>query len=70
MAVNVFLTFRTNKNHINMSRLEKWYFLICYGIPAVPAITYLVLDFIEDSNYYGNATVSKEKLEDMLAQVI
>jgi hypothetical protein len=57
MAVNVFLTFYTTQITINIRKLEKWYFLICYGIPAIPALAFLILD-LSGSQYYGDATVS------------
>lgn len=58
MAVNVFLTFQTAKLKVNIKALEKWYFLFCYGLPAIPALTYLILDLGWNKDFYGNATVS------------
>jgi hypothetical protein len=57
MAVNVFLTFHTTKVHVNMIKMEKWYFLACYGVPAVPALLYLLLDVSRGMEFYGDATV-------------
>lgn len=57
MAVNVFLTFQTTTIQVNLQKLEKWYCLIGYGIPGVPAITYLLLDVTRGTDYYGDATV-------------
>ena len=58
MAVNVFLTFQTTKLHVNLRKMEKWYFLICFGIPGIPAITYLILDRVKGTDFYGDAIVS------------
>ncbi|KAF2672643.1 hypothetical protein BT63DRAFT_132702 [Microthyrium microscopicum] len=57
MAVNVFLTFNTTRMNVDLQKLEKWYFLFCYGVPAVPALTYLGLDVTRGTDYYGNATL-------------
>jgi hypothetical protein len=57
MAVNVFLTFQTTKIHVDLRKLEKWYFLLCFGIPGIPAITYLILDTTRGKDYYGDAIV-------------
>jgi hypothetical protein len=59
MAVNVFLTFQTTKIHVNLRKLEKWYFLLCFGLPGIPAITYLILDTTKGKDYYGDAIVNK-----------
>jgi hypothetical protein len=60
MAVNVFLTFNTKDGPANVRKLERWYPLLCYGIPAVPALTYLLLDLNDKTDFYGNATVSRQ----------
>ena len=58
MAVNVFLTFQTTRLNIGIHKLEWIYFAICFGIPMVPALTYLFLDIYGNQGFYGNATVS------------
>ena len=58
MAVNVFLTFQTTKLNVTIRKLEKFYFIFCFGIPMVPALTYLILDITRDTGFYGNAIVS------------
>jgi hypothetical protein len=60
MAVNVFLTFQTTSIAVNIKKLEKWYFVFCFGVPAVPAFTFLLLDLVRKPKrpYYGDATVS------------
>lgn len=62
MAVNVFLTFQTTNISVDIKKLEKWYFVICFGLPAIPALTFLLLDVISKTNYYGDATVCCESL--------
>jgi hypothetical protein len=57
MAVNVFLTFQTTKMRINLQKMEKWYVLFCYGVPAVPALFYLIMDYTRKTDYYGDATI-------------
>jgi slime mold cyclic AMP receptor len=57
MAINVFLTFQTTV-HVNLRKMEKWYFLLCFGLPGIPALTYLILDTTKGTDFYGNAIVS------------
>jgi hypothetical protein len=59
MACNVFLTFQTTKLRVNIQSLEKYYIGLCFGLPAIPALTYLFLDVTRGTDYYGNAVVSK-----------
>ncbi|KAH8652494.1 hypothetical protein BX600DRAFT_96104 [Xylariales sp. PMI_506] len=56
MAVNVYLTFYFKYDAERLRRMEVWYFVCCYGIPFVPALTYI---FITKSSarMYGNATL-------------
>jgi hypothetical protein len=58
MACNVFLTFQTTKLRVNIQSLEKYYIGLCFGLPAIPALTYLFLDVSRGTDYYGNAVVS------------
>ncbi|TVY91423.1 Cyclic AMP receptor-like protein A [Lachnellula willkommii] len=57
MACNVYLTFYHQFNAYQLRRLEKWYFLFCYGIPLVPAAVYIVVRTKEKGRMYGNATL-------------
>jgi hypothetical protein len=57
MAVNVFLTFHTTKIDLDIRRFEKWYFALCFGVSAVPALTYLLLDVFAGTDFYGDAVV-------------
>ncbi|CAO2657270.1 Nn.00g033960.m01.CDS01 [Neocucurbitaria sp. VM-36] len=44
MAMNVFLVFFYGYDSQQLRHLEKWYLLFAYGVPAVPALTYVILD--------------------------
>jgi hypothetical protein len=57
MAINVFLTFQTTVR-VNLRKMEKWYFLLCFGLPGIPALTYLILDTTKGTDFYGDAIVS------------
>ena len=57
MAVNVFLTFHTTKIDLAIRRFEKWYFFLCFGVSAIPALTYLLLDVFGGTDFYGDAVV-------------
>jgi hypothetical protein len=39
MACNVYLTFFQKYNAAQLKKLEWKYFLTCYGVPFVPAVT-------------------------------
>lgn len=57
MAINVYLTFYFKFDAERLRRMEPLYLACCYGIPLVPAFTYI---FIKDSNgqrVYGDATL-------------
>ncbi|RMZ72235.1 camp receptor [Pyrenophora seminiperda CCB06] len=44
MATNVLLVFFYGYDAQQIRHLEKWYFAFSYGVPAVPAITYVILN--------------------------
>lgn len=57
MAINVYLTFYHKYNAVDLRKKEALYLICCYGIPFVPAITYV---FVKDGNghkAYGNASL-------------
>ncbi len=56
-AVNVMLVFFFRFNAEQLRRLNIYYWIICYGIPAVPAIFGLIYRK-NGEHMYGNATVS------------
>ncbi len=57
MAVNVYMTFFYNYGERDLRRLEKWYFLSCYGVPLLPAVVYLCINTPDRGHMYGNATI-------------
>ncbi|KAI0389352.1 hypothetical protein F5Y17DRAFT_469741 [Xylariaceae sp. FL0594] len=56
MAVNVFMVFFCAANPNNLLRYWYLYFLVCYGVPFIPALALLVLRN-DHGNVYGNATI-------------
>ncbi len=64
MACNVYLTFFKNRNAIELRKLEKWYFLFCYGFPLPAPLIYLILDHTKNRHgrrIFGPATVSADQ---------
>ncbi|KAH8726832.1 hypothetical protein GQ44DRAFT_758395 [Phaeosphaeriaceae sp. PMI808] len=57
MATNVFLVFWHGYDSQMLHHLEKWYFGFAYGIPAVPAITFVILDHHSQLRIIGPATL-------------
>lgn len=64
MACNVYLTFFHKYDGEKLRAVEKYYCLICYGIPFVPALVYAIVTPSSGYRIYGDATlwcwVSKE----------
>lgn len=57
MALNVYLTFYRSYNAEDLRRLEKWYALLCYGVPFIPAIVFVFVQNSKQGHMYGNATL-------------
>ncbi|KAF2270920.1 family A G protein-coupled receptor-like protein [Lojkania enalia] len=57
MALNVMLVFFWGYNSLQLRRLEKWYALFSYGIPSVPALTYIIIDHTSSKKIIGSATI-------------
>ncbi|KAK8058700.1 hypothetical protein PG994_009148 [Apiospora phragmitis] len=57
MAINVYLTFYFKFDAVRLRSMEIWYFLACYGIPFVPALTYIFVSNKDGIRMYGNATL-------------
>lgn len=55
MACNVYLTFYHKYDAARLKKVEKWYFLLCYGLPLVPAIVYIFVQTPGKGRIYGNA---------------
>lgn len=58
MSMNVFTVFVMGYDPRMLRHLDKWYLLFAYGLPAVPALTYVVLDHVGHP-IIGPATVSR-----------
>ncbi len=61
MACNVYLTFFHKFNATQLRGLEWKYFVVCYGLPLIPAITYLCINNSSRGKIYGPATVSTDR---------
>ncbi|KAI1371533.1 family A G protein-coupled receptor-like protein [Hypoxylon crocopeplum] len=57
MAFNVYLTFYHKFDAARLRKMEIWYLLFCYGIPFVPALTYIFVRTESAGRIYGNATL-------------
>jgi hypothetical protein len=57
MAINVYLTFYFKFDARRLRRMEIPYLLVCYGIPFVPALTFLFLENKNGVKVYGNASL-------------
>ncbi|KAG9239291.1 putative cyclic AMP receptor-like protein A [Amylocarpus encephaloides] len=57
MACNVWLTFYRKYDKTQLRNLEKYYIILCYGIPLIPAIAFLFVQTAGKGHMYGNATL-------------
>lgn len=57
MALNVYLTVFKKYTTKRLRDLELIYILVCYGIPAIPAIVFLFIKNHEGVYIYGSATL-------------
>ncbi|KAI9695156.1 MAG: hypothetical protein M1820_008862 [Bogoriella megaspora] len=57
MAINVYLTFFRGYTPSMLHGLEKWYLVICYGIPFTPALTYAIMQATGPYPIYGDAAI-------------
>ena len=57
MAINVYLTFYHKFDAARLRRMELWYLLGCYGLPFVPAFTFIFVRNSQGQRIYGNATL-------------
>jgi hypothetical protein len=58
MACNVYLVVFYKFETRDLQRLEKWYLLICYGLPFIPAFAFCFVKDDIKGRIFGNATVS------------
>ncbi|KAI1336123.1 hypothetical protein F5Y15DRAFT_212625 [Xylariaceae sp. FL0016] len=57
MAFNVYLTFYFKFDAQRLRRMEIWYLLICYGVPFIPALTFIFISKPSAGRMYGDATL-------------
>ncbi|KAI0160239.1 hypothetical protein GGR57DRAFT_412839 [Xylariaceae sp. FL1272] len=57
MAVNVYMVFFFSANPQSFLRYWYCYFVVCYGVPFIPALWLLVVRDTAGHNVYGNATI-------------
>jgi ABC-type arginine/histidine transport system permease subunit len=57
MACNVWLTFYRKYDKRQLRSLEKYYILLCYGIPLLPALVFFGVKSESKGRMYGNATL-------------
>lgn len=57
MACNVWLSFFRNYDAATFRRLEYRYIIACYGIPFIPALTYLFIRTEDREKIFGSAVV-------------
>ncbi|EXK76537.1 hypothetical protein FOQG_18722 [Fusarium oxysporum f. sp. raphani 54005] len=57
MAINVYLTFYFKFDAQQLRRMEVPYLVACYGIPFIPALTYIFIRNGDGVRVYGNATL-------------
>lgn len=57
MALNIYLTFNRRYAAEGLMRLEKWYFLLCYGLPLVLATVLILIKTDDRGRIYGPALV-------------
>ncbi|TGJ83399.1 hypothetical protein E0Z10_g5349 [Xylaria hypoxylon] len=55
MAFNVYLTFYFKFDAEKLKRMEKWYLLICYGVPLPPALIFVFISTKSRGRIYGDA---------------
>ncbi|KAI0805552.1 G-protein coupled receptor [Xylaria sp. FL0064] len=55
MAFNVYLTFYFKFDAEKLKRMEKWYLLICYGVPFPPALAYIFVSTKSKGRIYGDS---------------
>ncbi|GFF96835.1 LOW QUALITY PROTEIN: hypothetical protein IFM47457_11087 [Aspergillus lentulus] len=57
MALNIYLTFYRRYTEEDIKKLEKWYFLLCYGLPLVLATVLISIKTDERGRIYGPALI-------------
>ncbi|POS85843.1 hypothetical protein EPUL_001877, partial [Erysiphe pulchra] len=57
MSLNVYFTFYWHYNATDLKELELYYIMVCYGLPFIPALTFLFISSPENGHVYGDATL-------------
>jgi hypothetical protein len=57
MAINVYLTFYYKFDARRLRRMEIPYLICCYGVPFIPALTYIFIKNGDGVRMYGDATL-------------
>ena len=57
MPCNVWLTFYHRFTAEDLRRIERWYFLVCYGIPFIPAFAFIWISDSAGKRIYGDAVL-------------
>ncbi|GJN81189.1 hypothetical protein PLIIFM63780_004721 [Purpureocillium lilacinum] len=57
MAINVYLTFYYKFDAQRLRKMELWYLIGCYGIPFIPAFTFIFVRNSRGQRVYGNANL-------------
>jgi hypothetical protein len=65
MALNIYLTFYRRYAEEDIKKLEKWYFLLCYGLPLVLAVALISINTAERGRIYGPALVGVPRYQRM-----
>jgi cell division protein FtsW (lipid II flippase) len=67
-AINVMLVFLFRYNAEGLRRLNPIYWVVCYGVPAIPAIFGLIYRK-NGKQMYGDATVSPPRPRNILVSI-
>ncbi|KAH9909858.1 hypothetical protein F4778DRAFT_775770 [Xylariomycetidae sp. FL2044] len=57
MAFNVYLTFYQSFDAEKLRKMEIYYIVLCYGVPFIPAITFIFVTKPAAGRMYGDATL-------------
>jgi hypothetical protein len=57
MAFNVYLTFYHKFDAQKLRMMEKWYLLVCYGLPLPPALAFIFISTESRGRIYGDAVL-------------
>ena len=57
MAVNVYLALYFKYDAEKLRRMEIWYLLLCYGVPLIPALSFIFISTPSRGRMFGDATL-------------